>query len=110
MSSNRSKIDPANKLPLQSKKFIAYLVADIGWKCAIGVLLFQLQAKFDHYSASLLLTLIVVSAFIQVGYILGEVALDRYTRMAERRLVVLDKEEIKKVARDMGTLDDSTDD
>lgn len=110
MSTNRSKIDPANKLPLQSKKFVAYLIADLGWKLTIGVLLYQIQAKFDHYSASVLLTLIVVSAFIQVGYILGEVALDRYTRMAEKRLVILDKDEIKKVARDMGGIDDSADD
>jgi hypothetical protein len=98
----------ADKLPMQSKKFVAYLIADLGWKAAIAILLFQLQAKFDHYSASLLMALIVVSAFIQVGYILGEVALDRYTRIAERRLIVLDKDEIRKFSREMmGGLDDT---
>lgn len=102
MATPRTTKRGEDKLPLQSKKFVAYIIADLGWKVAICTLLFQLHAKFDYYSTTLLLTLIVVSGFIQVGYILGEVALDRYTRMAEKNLTVLDREEIKKIAREMG--------
>lgn len=68
---------------MQSKKFIAYLIAEIGWKLTLGYILWELRAKFDQYSFVVIVTLIGVSGFIQVGYILGEVALDRYTRMAE---------------------------
>jgi len=72
-----------DKLPMQSKKFIAYLIAEAGWKAILGYMLWQMQSKFDQYSFVVVVTLISVSGFIQVGYILGEVALDRYTRMAE---------------------------
>jgi uncharacterized protein YneF (UPF0154 family) len=110
MATPRITKSGADKLPLQSKKFVAYIIADLGWKAAICLLLYQLHAKFDYYSTSLLLTLIIVSGFIQVGYILGEVALDRYTRMAEKNLTVLDKDEIKKLAREMGGKLSDTDD
>lgn len=75
-------LDAANKLPMQSKKFVAYLIAEIGWKALLGFMLWQMQSKFDQYSFVVVVTLICVSGFIQVGYIIGEVALDRYTRMA----------------------------
>jgi len=76
-------LDTASKLPMQSKKFVAYLIAEAGWKVILGYMIWQMQSKFDQYSFVVVVTLISVSGFIQVGYILGEVALDRYTRMAE---------------------------
>jgi hypothetical protein len=75
-----------DKLPLQSKKFVAYLISDVGWKLVIASLLLKMGDKYDQYSFMLLLTLILVNGFIQVGYILGEIALDRYTRIAEAGL------------------------
>lgn len=67
-----------DKLPLKSKKFVAYLIADLGWKIALFYTLFQLKGQFEHYSFMLLTTMIVVAGFIQVGYILGQAALDKY--------------------------------
>tara|TARA_B100000131_G_scaffold27840_1_gene26352 strand:- start:358 stop:606 length:249 start_codon:yes stop_codon:yes gene_type:complete len=68
---------------LKSKKFIAYLIAELGWKASLFYLLYQYQAKIEHYSFMLLLGIVITSGFIQVGYILGQAALDRYALMAE---------------------------
>ena len=73
----------SDKRPLQSKKFIAYLIADIGWKIALFYMLYHLESKLDHYTFMLMSTLIIVSGFIQVGYILGQAALDKYLKATE---------------------------
>ena len=72
-----------HKTPLQSKKFIAYLIADIGWKVAMFYILFQTKNSFNQYNFVIILTLMIVSGFIQVGYILGQAALDKYTKTLE---------------------------
>lgn len=64
--------------PLQSKKFIAYLLADLGWK----VLLWKMMLA--DTSEVTLLTTILVSGFIQVGYVLGQAGLDGFTHLADR--------------------------
>ena len=66
------------KIPLQSKKFLAYLISELGWKLILIFMLYDLRGKFDHYSFVTIITLIIVSGFIQVGYILGQAALDKY--------------------------------
>jgi hypothetical protein len=71
------------KLPLQSKKFCAYLISEVGWKIILLWLLYDLRSKFDHYSFVVIITLIIVSGFIQVGYILGQAALDKYVITAQ---------------------------
>ena len=73
----------SNKTPLQSKKFIAYLLADISWKLILVYMLFQLEGKYNYYSFFIVLTLILVTGFIQVGYILGQASLDKYIKMVE---------------------------
>ena len=75
-----------DRKPLQSKKFIAYLIADFGWKVALFYILYQSKSKFDYYSFTVVLTLLIVSGFIQVGYILGQAALDKYTKTIETTL------------------------
>lgn len=72
-----------NKKPFQSKKFLAYLITDIGWKVTLLIILFHSQSKLDYYTFSLLLTLVIVSGFIQVGYILGQASLDKYTKVVK---------------------------
>lgn len=67
----------------KSKKFIAYLLSELGWKLMVFYILYQYQAKIEHYSFMLLLGVVITSGFIQVGYILGQAALDRYALMAE---------------------------
>ena len=73
-----------DKTPLRSKKFIAYLIADFGWKLILMYMLFQTKSKYDYYSFTIMLTLLVTSGFIQVGYILGQAALDRYIALSEK--------------------------
>ena len=72
-----------DKKPLQSKKFVAYLIADLGWKLSLFYVLYQSKSKFDYYSFSVVITLLIVSGFIQVGYILGQAALDKYIKVTE---------------------------
>ena len=82
----------SDKKPLQSKKFLAYLIADLGWKAALFYMLFHIQSKLDHYTFLFMTTLIIVSAFIQVGYILGQAALDKYIKVTEN----ISKQDISK--------------
>ena len=68
------------KLPLSSKKFLAYLLADIGWKIILGILIWK---NCEGENQVLLLSIVCVSGFVQTGYILGQAALDRYVRIAQ---------------------------
>jgi len=80
-------------MPLQSKKFLAYLIAEAGWKLCILFLLWIYRAKIDFHALTLLVTLVIVSGFLQIGYILGQAALDRYVQVTR---ALLDDEEKKK--------------
>lgn len=71
------------KLPLKSKKFIAYLISELGWKALIFYVVWGYQSKIDHYAFMVLIAMIITSGFMQVGYILGQAALDKYTHIAE---------------------------
>ena len=84
-----------DKAPLKSKKFIAYLIADLGWKITLLVILFHSESKLDYYTFSLLLALVIVSGFIQVGYILGQAALDKYVKTTEVIVPLKEKEKEK---------------
>jgi len=71
-----------NKLPLKSKKFLAYLIADLGWKVLMFYVIWEYQTKIEHYAFMVLVSMIVTSGIIQIGYILGQAALDKYTHVA----------------------------
>ena len=79
-----------DKTPLKSKKFIAYLIADLGWKIVILYMLMHLQSKLQPSELTFLLTVVITSGVIQIGYILGQAALDKYINAA---VEILDKEE-----------------
>ena len=83
-----------NKLPLQSKKFLAYLVADFGWKFLMFYIVWEYKTAIDQYAFMVLMTIIITAGFIQIGYILGQAALDKYVKAA---VEILDKDEPKKV-------------
>ena len=87
MATEKSQ-DPTSfdKLPLKSKKFLAYLIADIGWKILMFYVVWEYQTEIDHYAFMVLVTMIVTSGFIQIGYILGQAALDKYTHVATTAL------------------------
>ena len=64
------------KTPLQSKKFIAYLISNIIMK----LLLFYMCYKNE--SDLVIMTCLTAATFLDVGYILGQAALDKYVRVA----------------------------
>jgi hypothetical protein len=72
-----------DKVPIQSKKFWAYLISEFGWKVCLFYCLYNYRSKVDIYNLILMGSIIIVSAFIQIGYILGQVALDKYIKVAE---------------------------
>ncbi len=63
--------------PLQSKKWIAYLVAEITWKIVLVV------AIVLSTSMWITLAMVAVAAFVEVVYIGKQADLDRYVRLAE---------------------------
>ena len=81
-----------DKNPMKSKKFLAYLISDIGWKVIILYMLMHLQSKLSVQELTLLMTIVITSGVIQIGYILGQVALDKYISAA---VEILDKDESK---------------
>ena len=85
-----------DKLPLQSKKFVAYLISDIGWKVIILYMLMHLSSKLDPSELTFLLTVVITSGVIQIGYILGQSALDKYLHAAVEILNKEDNKENKK--------------
>lgn len=81
-----------DKKPLQSKKFVAYLIADLGWKALTFYFIFTHNKLIKSYEFGIILTLIIVSGFIQVGYILGQAALDKYTKTVETTFTKKDED------------------
>lgn len=79
-----------DKTPIKSKKFLAYLVADLGWKAVIFYMLMHLKSKLDPEELTFLLTVVITSGIIQIGYILGQAALDKYISAA---VDIFDKDE-----------------
>jgi hypothetical protein len=79
-----------DKTPLKSKKFIAYLIADLGWKFIILYSLMHLKSKIEAGELTFLLTVVITSGIIQIGYILGQAALDKYINAA---VEIFDKDE-----------------
>lgn len=74
---------------MKSKKFVAYLIAEISWKFLIAYVIFEYKNKIEHYAFMTLVAMIVTSGFIQIGYILGQAALDKYAYTATN---ILDKD------------------
>lgn len=82
-----------DKSPVKSKKFLAYLIADLGWKVIILYMLTHLESKLQPSELTLLLTIVITSGIIQIGYILGQAALDKYINAA---VEVFDRDEKEK--------------
>ena len=78
-----------NKKPLQSKKFIAYLVSELTTKAGMFYMLCHLQSKLDWEELALLVGMLVSSSALTVGYVLGQASLDKYLSAA---VEILDKD------------------
>lgn len=65
-----------DKAPLQSKKFLGYLFSNIAMK------IYLFYATLHNESDVVIMTAVICSMFLDVGYVLGQAALDRYVRVA----------------------------
>jgi uncharacterized membrane protein YciS (DUF1049 family) len=67
---------PSGKTPLQSKKFIAFLLADISWSVLLAYSIYRGETQ------TVTLAMVLVKGFVEAGYIGGQAWLDRYVRVA----------------------------
>lgn len=73
-------------LPLESKKFLAFLIAEVTWKVVLIVALVVFHEDFKSVSMGawwFMMTIVVTAGFAEIGYIGGQAWLDRYVRVAE---------------------------
>ena len=79
-------LEKLEKAPLGSKKFLFAAVMSLLWKVLI---FFALLSLFDHvdvaeaWRAWVVLAMVIINGFIDVGYIGGQAWLDRYVRVAQ---------------------------
>jgi len=73
------------KTPLQSKKFVAYLVAEGTWKIILFSVLFLgiKEGAIDVYIGAVAMAVVIIAGAIEALYIGGQAGLDRYTRIAQ---------------------------
>ena len=74
--------DGFEKSPLQSKKFIAYLIADLGWLGLLVAMLLLFRGSLTILEWGILMGTVIVKAFVQVGMLLGQSSLDKFVRVA----------------------------
>jgi hypothetical protein len=79
------------KSPLESKKFIAYLLAEATWKLVLIITLWSgkdvLMVRTDLEGGGVgmwwfMFTVVIVAGFIEAGFIGGQTWLDKYVRVA----------------------------
>ena len=68
---------------LQSKKFVAYLVAEGSWKAIATLVLISYWGSLTLWQFCTLLTIFLIAGFVEAGYILGQASLDKYVRIAK---------------------------
>lgn len=67
---------------LASKKFIAYLIAELTWKVILGIAVWQVDLSATAFPRWWLLGIIVTAGFVEIGFIGGQAWLDKYVRVA----------------------------
>ena len=67
--------------PLKSKKFLAYLIAELSSKLLMAWLITHI-GTLDVYELSLLMTMVLSSSALTIGYILGVASLEKYLNSA----------------------------
>lgn len=80
-----------NLSPIQSKKFLAYIIAELTTKILMGYLITHI-GTIDFYEVTLLLGMIISSSTLTIGYVLGVASLEKYLNSAVH---ILDKEDEK---------------
>lgn len=86
--------------PTQSKKFIAYVISELTTKAGMFYMLMHLQSKLDWEELVLLIGMLVSSASLTIGYVLGQSSLDKYLYSVVQ---IVDKED-QKLKKEIETL------
>jgi hypothetical protein len=73
---------PHEKGALQSKKFIAFLLCELGFFVLMALMLLKQEMELVGENMAFM-TLAVTSGFLAVGYILGQAYIDKYIRVAQ---------------------------
>lgn len=74
--------DATEKTWWQSKKFFAYIMAELGFFALMGAMIYEQEMdKLGENVAFMVLA--VTSGFLAVGYILGQAYIDKYIRVAK---------------------------
>jgi len=68
--------------PFASKKFVAFMVSEMTWKILAAAVLCRKKDSIPDQAFYVLLAIILVSGFVEVGYIIGQGGLDKFTRVA----------------------------
>lgn len=72
--------------PIQSKKFIAFLLSQVTWTLLMAAMLIWVwwtdKDDLDVLKFGLLLSIIVGNLFLQVAYICSQAAVDAFVRLA----------------------------
>ena len=73
------------KPPMQSRKFLAFLVSEISWKIIIGIILVMgmKNGSVDLPVGSIILVCVLIAGFVEAGYIIGQGSLDKYLGLAQ---------------------------
>ena len=79
---NISKFTHFEKPPTSSRKFVGFILADIGWSILLG---YGIAHSGDNalFSNSVLFTMVLVKGFLETVYIGSQAAVDKFVRVAE---------------------------
>lgn len=78
--------------PIQSKKFLAYMISELLTKAGMFYMLTHLKSKLDFEELVLLLGMLISSTGLTIGYVLGVASLEKYLHSAVQ---IFDKEDEK---------------
>ena len=70
------------KTPASSKKFIAYVLAELISSAVLIVALIQWRDGLDGWAFGVVITMCTGRLFLEIGYILGQVYVDKFVRLA----------------------------
>lgn len=69
------------KKPLQSKKFLAFVLTEILGIFVVCLIL--LKFELGAAQTGIIITALIIRGFVASGFIIGQSSLDRYVRIAE---------------------------
>lgn len=77
--------EPLEKSPFQSKKFIAFFLAEATWKIVLALALVMglREGQMSAFLGAIVLPIVIISGFVEALYIGGQAALDKYVRVAQ---------------------------